>query len=109
MKNNKKGDRAKIEIELLLQKALRVQQEPSQQLYIFDFPQKRKKEGRGGVCLGVRDAVMGFFEFFFSNIISKKKYAATTIYYLLKFLTNFPKKKRKGGVSWGGGERVLFI
>ncbi len=32
MKNNKKGDSAKIEIELLLQKALRVQQEPSQQL-----------------------------------------------------------------------------
>ncbi|MCI9009342.1 MAG: hypothetical protein HFI13_14750 [Lachnospiraceae bacterium] len=32
MKNNKKGNRAKIEIELLLQKALRVQQEPNQQL-----------------------------------------------------------------------------
>jgi len=32
VKNNKKGGRAKIEIELLLRKALRVQQEPSQQL-----------------------------------------------------------------------------
>lgn len=32
MKNNSKGDSAKIDIELLLQKALRVQQEPSQQL-----------------------------------------------------------------------------
>ena len=32
MKNNKKGDSAKIEIELLLRKALRVQQEPSQQI-----------------------------------------------------------------------------
>lgn len=32
MKNNKKGDRAKIEIELLLRKTLRVQQEPNQQL-----------------------------------------------------------------------------
>ena len=32
MKNNKKGDRAQIEIELLLRKALRVQQEPGQQL-----------------------------------------------------------------------------
>lgn len=32
MKNNSKGDSAKIDIELLLRKALRVQQEPGQQL-----------------------------------------------------------------------------
>ncbi len=32
MKNNKKGDRTKIGIELLLRKALSVQQEPGQQL-----------------------------------------------------------------------------
>ena len=32
MKNNPKGGSSKIEIELLLRKALRVKQEPSQQL-----------------------------------------------------------------------------
>lgn len=49
MKNNKKGDSAKIEIELLLQKALRVQQEPSQQLndsIIRQF-EKRIEQGSG--------------------------------------------------------------
>ncbi len=47
MKNNKKGDRSKIEIELLLQKALRVQQEPSQQLNdsIIRQCEKRMEQG----------------------------------------------------------------
>lgn len=47
MKNNKKGDGAKIEIELLLQKALRVQQEPSQQLNdsIIRQCEKRMEQG----------------------------------------------------------------
>ncbi len=49
MKNNKKGDRAQIEIELLLQKALRVQQEPSQQLNdsIICQCEKRIEQGSG--------------------------------------------------------------
>ena len=49
MKNNSKGDKAKIEIELLLQKALRVQQEPSQQLNdsIIRQCEKRIEQGRG--------------------------------------------------------------
>ena len=49
MKNNKKGDKAKIEIELLLQKALRVQQEPSQQLNdsIICQCEKRIEQGSG--------------------------------------------------------------
>ncbi|MCI9134483.1 MAG: hypothetical protein HFI31_09885 [Lachnospiraceae bacterium] len=51
MKNNKKGDRAKIEIELLLQKALRAQQEPNQQIndsiIIIRQCEKRIEQGRG--------------------------------------------------------------
>ena len=47
MKNNKKGDRSKIEIELLLQKALRVQQEPSQQLNDSIIRQCEKEWNRG--------------------------------------------------------------
>ena len=49
MKNNKKGDRAKIEIELLLRKTLRVQQEPNQQLNdsIIRQYEKRMEQGRG--------------------------------------------------------------
>ena len=45
MKNNKKGDSAKIEMELLLRKALRVQQEPSQQLNDSIIRQCEKKNG----------------------------------------------------------------
>ena len=49
MKNNKKGDRAQIEIERLLQKALRVQQEPGRQLNdsIIRQCEKRFEQGRG--------------------------------------------------------------
>ena len=49
MNNESKGNRAKIEIELLLRKALRVQQEPSQQLndsIIRQF-EKRMELGSG--------------------------------------------------------------
>ena len=49
MKNNKKGDRTKIGIELLLRKALRVQQEPGQQLNdsIIRQCEKRNEQGSG--------------------------------------------------------------
>lgn len=49
MKNNKKGDSAKIEIEVLLRKALRVHQEPSQQLNnsIIRQCEKRTEQGSG--------------------------------------------------------------
>jgi hypothetical protein len=49
VKNNKKGGSAKIEIELLLRKALRVQQEPSQQLNdsIIRQCEKRMEQGSG--------------------------------------------------------------
>ncbi len=49
MKNNKKNDSAKIEMELLLRKALRVQQEPSQQLNdsIIRQCEKRIEQGSG--------------------------------------------------------------
>ena len=49
MKNNKKGDSAKIEMELLLRKALRVQQEPSQQLNdsIIRQCEKRNEQSSG--------------------------------------------------------------
>ena len=49
MKNNKKSDSAKIEMELLLRKALRVQQEPSQQLNdsIIRQCEKRNEQGSG--------------------------------------------------------------
>ena len=49
MKNNKKGDSAKIEMELLLRKSLRVQQEPSQQLNdsIIRQCEKRNEQGSG--------------------------------------------------------------
>ena len=44
MKSNKKGDSAKIEMERLLRKALRVQQEPSQQLNDSIIRQCEKKK-----------------------------------------------------------------
>ncbi len=49
MKNNSKGDSAKIEIELLLRKALRVKQKPSQRLNAFIIRQceKRMEQGSG--------------------------------------------------------------
>lgn len=49
MTNDSKGDSAKIEIELLLRKALRVQQEPSQQLNdsIIRQCEKRMEQGSG--------------------------------------------------------------
>ena len=47
MKNNKKGDSAKIEMELLLRKALRVQQEPSQQLNDSIIRQCEKRNEQG--------------------------------------------------------------
>ncbi len=47
MKNNSKGNRAKIEIELLLRKALRVQQEPSQQLNDSIIRQCEKRNEQG--------------------------------------------------------------
>ncbi len=49
MKNDSKGNSAKIEIELLLRKALRVQQEPSQQLNdsIIRQCEKRMEQGSG--------------------------------------------------------------
>lgn len=49
MKNNSKGDSAKIDIERLLRKALRVQQEPKQQLNdsIIRQCEKRIEQERG--------------------------------------------------------------
>ena len=47
MKNNKKGDSAKIEMELLLRKALRAQQEPSQQLNDSIIRQCEKRNEQG--------------------------------------------------------------
>ncbi|MCI9050447.1 MAG: hypothetical protein HFI05_00770 [Lachnospiraceae bacterium] len=66
MKNNSKGDSAKIEIELLLRKALRVKQKPSQRLNAFIIRQyeKRMEQGSdlalsdGRIVMGIKGVVV---------------------------------------------------
>ena len=88
VKNNKKGGSAKIEIELLLQKALRVQQEPSQQLNdsIIRQCEKRIEQGSGSDS-GWRKDCHGFFDNCFSNFTSKKYPAQPASFIFLQFLT----------------------
>ncbi len=77
MKNNKKGGSAKIEIELLLQKALRVQQEPSQQLNDSIICQCEKELNRGAdQILGGR-IVMGMERDNHKEIENCQKVSAT--------------------------------